>query len=503
MRADAQCGMARPRHLVATPFLAIDRALPISLERQLYAAFRRAIREGLMRAGARLPASRLLAMDLGVSRNTVIDVYRRLITEGYVCANTGAGTFVARQQFARPPASADPEMPLSFFGQAVQRANCVVGSCGAFVPNIPALDQFPRLRWSQLMQARWRSTPLTMSGLDSIIGLRVLREAIAEHIAPMRGIVCDPDQVIITTGRRSGIDCIVRVLADRGDAVMLEDPCDTVIQELIDSLQLRIMTADVDTDGLKPPITENSPPRMVILSPARQNPLGTVMSLGRRYMLLEWAKKHDIVILEDEADAAFNGNSPQGHSLKAIDTRGRVLYAGSFSASLSFFINLGFIIAPAEFVTLLGRARSLTGAVAGAPEQAVLADFIQSGDYARYVLRMSRIYEERRDALRYELTHYLAGPIRAMTDGGLHILAWLAEDMDDAYITRAAEERGIVAPALSSYAIERNLAPALVLGYGSTPPDAIPDAVRKLAIAFECRALVSGGDPSTRCARSG
>ena len=456
----------------------------MSLERQLYASFRQAIRDGLLRPGSRLPASRLLALDLGVSRNTVIDVYRRLIIEGYAVANSGAGTFVARQQFGKTPAAPEMELSLSAFGQVAQKVSCVVSNAGAFAPNIPAVDEFPRARWSQLMQARWRSTPLTMTGVDAVIGLQVLREAIAEHIAPMRGIVCSPEQVIITTGRRSGLDCIVRVLADRGDTIMLEDPCDTILRELVDSLQLQAMPCEVDSEGMKPPAHNDASPKVAMVSPSRQNPLGMTMSLGRRYVLLEWAKKHDVVIVEDESDPAFNENSPHGHALKAIDTRGRVIYVGSFSASLSFFINMGFIIAPAEFVSLVGRARSLTGAVAGAPEQAVLADFIRSGDFARYVQRMGRVYDERREALRYELTHQLAGPVRATTGGGLHVIAWLANELDDADVSAAAGQHGIVARALSAYSLQRELPPALVLGFGSTRPEAMPDAVRSLSYAM-------------------
>ena len=225
----------------------------------------------------------------------------------------------------------------------------VIFGVNAFSPVIPALDAFPRAKWSQLMLCQWRSIPLTMTGADAVIGLGTLREAIATHIAPMRGIICSPDQVVITTGRRSALDCILRVLADRGDAALIEDPCDVVVRELADSLQLRAVAGEIDDEGMKPNGLYELRPRIAYVTPARQYPLGIQMSLGRRYVLIELAKKLDVTVIEDEPDIGFYDNTPQGLSLKAIDKRGRVIYTGSFGASLSCFINLGFIIAPAGF----------------------------------------------------------------------------------------------------------------------------------------------------------
>ena len=477
--------MSRTRLIVPSNFIRVDRALPISLERQVYSSLRQAIRDGLLRPGSRLPATRLLSLDLGVSRNTIVDAYQRLIAEGYARANAGGGTFVSPQQFvpATPPKEA--VIPLSPFGHAAKRASAAIPASGAFSPGLPALDEFPRAKWSQLMQIRWRSTPLTLSGLDAVLGLRSLREAIAEHIAPMRGIVCSPEQVVITTGRRSGLVCIFRALADRSEAVLVEDPCDIAVHDLIQALQLKPIGADVDREGLKLDALYQIHPRIAYVTPARQYPLGTQMSLGRRYELLEWAKKLDVTVVEDEYDGFFNDNTPQGQSLKAIDVRGRVIYAGSFASSLSPFMNLGFIIAPPGFALLTGQARSMIGAVPAAPEQAALADFIRGGDFARHVQRMYGVYAERREILRSELTNQLAGFVRATTESGMNLIAWLAPEIDDADVSAAASRRGIDAPALSHFSINRELQPALVLGYGATAPDAIPDAVRTLAMAIE------------------
>jgi GntR family transcriptional regulator / MocR family aminotransferase len=478
--------MARKRSIIPTPYIRVDRSLPVSIEQQIYGSLRQAIREGLLRAGARVPASRLLAFDLGVSRNCVIEAYQRLITEGYLTANSGGGTFVAARQFVKPPAE-PPAVPiqLSPFGHAAERMSSVISGGNAFSPIIPALDAFPRAKWSQLMQSRWRSMPLTMTGLDAVTGLGTLREAIAVHIAPMRGIVCTPEQVVITTGRRSALDCIFRVLADRGDSALIEDPCDVVVHELVTSLQLRVIAGEVDNEGLKPNSLYEQQPRIAYVTAARQYPLGMQMSLGRRYVLIEMAKKQDFMIVEDEPEVGFYDHTPQGRSLKAIDTRGRVIYTGSFGGSLSCFINLGFIIAPAGFSVLMGHARSLTGAVAGTPEQAVLAEFIRSGDFAQHMQRMKGIYDERREALRHELTHQLAGSVRAITGSGMHVVAWLSDDIDDAAISAAAARRGINAPALSSYTLQRTMQPGLILGYGATPPQEMRAAVETLARAFE------------------
>jgi GntR family transcriptional regulator/MocR family aminotransferase len=478
--------MARTRSIVPTPFVRVDRSLPVSIEQQVYTSIRQAIREGLLHPGSRVPASRLLALNLGVSRACITDAYKRLIIEGYLTAHSGGGTFVTARQFVRPAERQDEvPIPLSQFGQAAERMSSVIFGVNAFSPVIPALDAFPRAKWSQLMQCHWRSVPLTMTGTDAVLGLSTLREAIATHIAPMRGIICSPDQVVITTGRRSALDCILRVLADRGDAALIEDPCDVVVRELVDSLQLRVVAGEIDDEGMKPNGLYELRPRIAYVTPARQYPLGIQMSLGRRYVLIEIAKKLDVMVIEDEPDVGFYDNTPQGLSLKAIDTRGRVIYAGSFGASLSCFINLGFIIAPAGFSALLGHARSLTGAVAGAPEQAVLAHFIRSGDFAQHVQRLQTIYEERREALRSEVTNQLTGAVRATTGGGMHLIAWLANDIDDAAISLAAAHRGIIAPALSSYTLQRTLPPGLVLGFGATPPDQMKAAVQTLVRAFD------------------
>jgi GntR family transcriptional regulator/MocR family aminotransferase len=476
--------MARTPIYVPIPFMGIDRSAPVPIERQVYASIRQAIRDGLLRSGARMPPTRAVAEELAVARNTVVHAYRRLVIEGYLRATAGGGTYVATQTHVIPE-DGEITVKLSPFGVAVSGSRLDYTG-NSFSPVAAAIDDFPHAKWSRLMNVmQHRAAGSATAGIDALLGLGSLREAIAEQVAPMRGIRCSPDQIVITSGREASLAIVFHLLADRQEPVLVEDPCDVAVRTMLEALQVKIVAGAVGLDGIDPNVLRDARPRLVYATPARQYPLGTPMSLGRRYMLMEWAKKLDIMIVEDEPYAGPFDKTKEGQSLKAIDTRGRVIHVGSLGASFSRMVNIGFVIAPRRLAMLIGQGRAVLGGAPPMPEQAALADFIRDGSFFTYLKSSARLHQERCDLLRGELLSQLAGPVRATTAAGIHLIAWLRPDLDDRAVAEAARRRGIIAPALSSYAIQSATAPALVLGFGSTQPAEIPGAVEVLSMALD------------------
>ena len=479
--------MSRSSSSLPLPALRVDRDLGISMQRQVYLSLRQAITEGRLRAGVRLPSTRQLAQSLGVSRNVVIAAFERLVVEGYLRSYVGSGTYVApNRQHRRWEIRDNRRPPTSRWARVTETLHLDPRAAGPLTPSMPAIDEFPRRRWTQLVARWWRKAPLHLSGNEAMQGLGRLRSAIADYVGMMRGIACTADEVIITAGFDQALHCVARLFADPGEPVLIEDPCEPSVRAVFEALDFVTMPAVCDDEGMRIDIGDELRPRVVFTTPAAQDPLGMPLSAGRRYQLLEWAARSGAVIIEDDRDCGLSDATTPPLALKTIDSRGAVIYVSSFAKTLLPGIALGFMIAPPAIVELLSRARSFAGRAPSAAEQAALADFITEGDYARHLRRLQSLYDDRRSALHAEVRRQLAGAVTDIRSGNaLQSVAWLAPSLSDRAIAEEAALRDIQVAALSTYTVRTDLSPALILGYGSTPAGQMSSAVSQLAEAVE------------------
>jgi GntR family transcriptional regulator / MocR family aminotransferase len=472
----------------------IDRASGKPVNRQIYQVIREAILDHVLPVGLQLPSSRDLARELKMSRNTVTYAYDQLVAEGYLETRTGAGTFIADTVPNEIPevASGDAtqvnsssKLGLSARGaQVVERAGAYKLQWGAFMPGVPDVTLFPNKVWSRLQNKYWRRSRADLLTYGHGGGYMPLREAIAEYLRVARSVNCSADQILITTGIHQSIDLAAKLLAEAGDRAWVEDPCYWGTRSVLKSLDLNPVPIEVDSEGIGPRTSDlRRPPRFIFVTPSHQYPLGPVMSLSRRRMLLEYAAAHNAWIMEDDYDSEFRYNSRPLASLQGMDNYDRVLYLGSFSKTLFPGLRIGFLVVPRALAEPF--ATGLSDLYRGGQlfTQAVLADFMSEGHFASHIRRMRVLYAQRLQLLQQAIERNF-GDTLGMSggDAGLHLTLGLPDDCDDVAISLDAQTEGIIARPLSRYYMKAaNARRGLILGYACVPNDTIGLMFDKLA----------------------
>jgi GntR family transcriptional regulator/MocR family aminotransferase len=484
----------------ASLFIRIDAQLPDRLQQQIYASIRRAILDGVVVPGTRLPSSRALAGDLGVSRTTTLLAVQQLQAEGYLTARRGSGTMVAAElpddlvQRRDPhPASRSKHPALSRRGIAVVAsppgARRLEGPPRAFRLGTPAVDLFPVTLWSRLVNRRLRSITSAQLDYGDPAGFRPLREAIADHVQAARGTRCGAEQVLIVAGAQQGFELVCRLLLDPGDRAWMEEPGYPGARSALRAAGARIVPVRVDAEGLdvRAGARRAANARLVYVTPSHQYPLGVPMSLTRRLALLAWARAARAWVIEDDYDSEFRHGARPIPCLHGLDVDGRVIYVGSFSKTLFPALRLGFVIVPPDLREGLVTARAAADQHPPTLDQAVLADFIGEGHFARHLRRMRMVYRERLEALVAAAERSCRGALRVRpVRTGLHALADLASGVEAARVSREAAARGVEATPAEAYFIGRGPAVnALVLGFGAVRPEASSRAMERLASAVE------------------
>jgi len=482
------------------PFLALhlDRRARAGLQRQLYDELRAAILCGRLTPGARLPASRVLASDLGVSRNTVTGAFDQLLAEGYLEGRVGSGTYVARtlpEELLRVRASDAAARKPRTAARRLSRRGRVLATTPvalrrdlalprAFLPGVPALDEFPRDLWARLASRLMRHAPASLLTYADSAGYRPLRRAIAEHLRAARGVRCTADQVIVTAGSQQALDLAARVLLDPGNTAWVEDPGYLGSRAALQGAGVRCAPIPVDGDGLRVEVGLRRSPeaRLACVTPSHQYPLGVTMSLPRRMALLEWARRRSAWIVEDDYDSEFRYAGRPLAALQGLDTAGLVVYTGSFSKVLFPALRLGYLVVPEGLVDAFLSARALTDRHSPGLEQAIVAEFIEAGHFGRHVRRMRALYAERRQMLAEALERELGGGIEVTGgEAGMHLVAWLSGHASDRDVSERAAAAGIIAPPLSAYTMRARIRPGLRLGYAALSERQIREGVRILA----------------------
>ncbi len=475
----------------------IDEAGGRTLQEQIYSCIRLSIVNGLIGADRRLPSTRALAADLGVSRTTVLHALEYLKAAGYLECRRGSGTFVAKELLHRTPSLPARTLVAGKHPQLSKRGRALAqtrppdhrGACPprAFRLGTPALDQFPIRVWSRIARSKVKSIRPARLDYSELPGRRSLREAIAEQVRS-RGTRCDPDQVILVAGAQRGLDLIFHLLLDPGDRVWMEDPGYTGARSAFTAAQADITSVPVDDEGMNvDSITATSnleSVRVVCVTPSHQFPLGVTMSLKRRRTLLAWARQSQAWIVEDDYDCEFRYQAKPLPCLHALDPDGRVIYVGSFSKTLFPALRLGFLIVPSDLVEGFARARIASDVHPPVFEQIVLAEFMRAGHYERHLRRMQAVYAERLDALRRAIEHSGAPLKLRPVRSGLHAVADL-EGVDAESVYREAIARNLELMPLSAYYFgDQPPQNALVLGFGSVPPPVLHAGVSQLAAAI-------------------
>lgn len=469
--------------------LPLDRASTVPLYRQLYESVRAAILAGRLRGGTRLPATRTLAETLGLSRASVVNAYELLFAEGYVTGSVGSGTYVATvlpdalltAGTAQPPASLTlPTRPASL--GAVD-----TGAPRAFRAGIPALDMSPLAEWERVAARRLRRLPRELLAYGDPAGYLPLREALADYLGASRAVVCHPDRIIIVAGAQQGLDLAARVLLAPGDAVWLEDPGYAGTREAWRAAGARLVPVPVDAEGLDPAAGEALAPaaRLAYVTPSHQYPTGTTMPLPRRLALLDWARRAESWIVEDDYDSEFRYAGRPLPAMQGLQSDSRVIYVGSFSKVLFPGLRLGYLVVPDSLVEAFLRTRLYMDRHPPAIDQAILADYLAEGYFVRHIRRMRKLYATRQAALVEAARRELSGRLDVQpAEAGLHLVGWLPPGADDRATEQLAAAHGVEAPALSGYATLPLARPGLLLGYAAIPEPAIRAGVTALARAL-------------------
>lgn len=450
---------------------------------QLIRALREAIRAGELKFDERLPASRVLAADLGLSRVTVEAAFGRLEAEGYLRRAVGRGTFVAVEASGSAAAPAQRAMPQPARLSARGRRIADGGGChdprrpAAFAAGSPDLRAFPQALWRQLSNRRLRRQP-ELLGYGDPQGHEDLRAAIAGYLNGARGLRCRPEQVLVLTSSQQALQLLAIMLLDDGDRVWLEEPGYRGAATAFAAAGAEIVPVRVDASGLAP-APHLPPPRLVYATPSHQYPCGMALALPRRLALLELARAHDAWIVEDDYDSEFHYDGRTMPALQGLDAHGRVIYVGTFSKVLFPSLRLAYMVLPEPLVAPFVTARTTVDGHSAQLPQAVAADFIAEGHFAAHLRLMRALYRQRRDALLNALAP-LAWLAPQPSAGGLQIAALLPEGSEPRF-TRAAAARGIATPSLSALYRAAPRQDGWLLGYSALTPAEIADAARLLA----------------------
>jgi GntR family transcriptional regulator/MocR family aminotransferase len=477
--------------------LHLDPTHDVPLYRQLESAIRQMILSGDLPPNSRLPATRHLSNDLGVSRLTVKNVYEQLTSEGFLQSRQGDGTYVAdiaiTEMLLEVPATqvTPPKAHQAISSHAARiaasKSTTRLGGVKAFRPGVPALDQFPRKAWASAHSKVTRDGENALLGYGSPGGLPELKQAIAIHVRDHRGIQCEPEQIIITSGAQQAFVLIALSVLEAGATVWSEDPGHIGVRDAMRALGIVVRSVPINEHGFDlQHAVENYPTAsLMFVTPSHQHPLGVTMSLSRRLELLDYAQQHNCWIIEDDYDSEFRYVDRALPASLALDNSGHVLYTGSFSKSLFPALRLGYLISPPELIAAFTAAQTLLSQNVSPLQQKVLAEFMRNGSFNAHIRKMRALYRLRRDLLvaaieRYASEIFELEPCRA----GMHLIAWLRDSsLKELDVAQAIWNANIDCMPISIYCDEQKLRPGLMLGFACAVDDDIEGTVKRLARA--------------------
>ncbi|MCE9600327.1 MAG: PLP-dependent aminotransferase family protein [Spirochaetia bacterium] len=440
--------------------------------REIYDRLRSAILTGQMKSGEQLPSTRTLAAQIGVSRNSVLAAVDQLTSEGFLESRHGAGTFVSQSLAQLPRHHAQHTGKLSARGKliaatAVSRKRLATGFV-PFTPGLPDLKSLPLAQFSRILARQIRILPEEAFSYGPAAGWQPLQEAIALYLRMARGVVCNPNQVLVVSGSQACLDLCARVLFDPGDTVGIENPGYLGARGAFTSAALRIASFGVDEEGLVvSQLKKIKGLRGVYVTPSHQFPLGVTMSLARRLELTQLAQKNNFWIIEDDYDSEYRFHGKPLSALQGLDPSGRVIYTGTFSKVLFPGLRIGYIVVPENTIQAFTQCHALAAGHAPILEQAALAEFMRSGAFYRHLRRMRILYKERQDTLVQEAKR-LRGLLDVLPcEAGMQLVGWLRKPLKDGgrSLAKLAASMGLDLAPIADYATGPMNRTGFLLGY--------------------------------------
>jgi GntR family transcriptional regulator / MocR family aminotransferase len=460
---------------------------------RLYRQLREHILAGSLEPGARIPSARMLARELGISRNTVDAALAQLVDEGFVERRVGVGTVVVESMgevapFAKPRPAPKPRSHTGVPPRLGKRGATIVAlgraeidsdtGTGAWATNAPA---FPWRAWNRLLSRQARQSGAALLGAFPQAGLQELRLQIAKYASLARGVRCEAGQVLVVNSTQQAIDIAARLLLDPRQRALIEDPCYPSAFAALTAAGGDVRGVPVDDDGaIVDGLPEGGNAGLLYVTPSHQFPLGVTMSLPRRLALLRWAERNGTWILEDDYDSEFRHDGRPIAALQGLDGGARVIYIGTFNKVLFPGLRLAYLIVPENLVDAFIAARRIVDGYSAPLAQVVLAEFMASGLFAGYIRQARQHFANCRDVLVESVHAHWGDAVRlGSSSTGLHVVAHLPGRTDDRALAQQPVEGLSVAP-LSRYYIGRRKKRGLMLGYGTATPEQIRAAVRRL-----------------------
>jgi GntR family transcriptional regulator/MocR family aminotransferase len=486
----------KTRLRTALPTLALDRDSGIPIYRQLYEAYRQAILAGQLRKDAQLSSTRELAIELRISRHSVMNAFDQLLAEGYIRGDPGSGTFVQAgflgdTDLHDKGKSRCQELPgdvLSREAIRIAKAPHMPASSPPipFRRGLPAVDKFPLALWSRIVASCCRKMRSGDLNYTEPQGSVAFRRTIAEYLRNLRAVKCEPEQVFVVSGSQQGLQLIAHTLLNEGDPVCMEDPGYPGARSAFLGVGANVLTVPIDDEGMEVNKATQLPrmPKLIYVTPSHQFPLGVTMSLGRRLSLLDWAEQSPAWVVEDDYDSEFRFVSRPLSSLQGLSPD-RVIYVGTFSKAMFPSLRLGYVVLPKNLVRAFSDSRRSNDFCAPFLTQAAMNEFIVEGHFARHLRRMRVLYAERQSAmliaLRREFGNYLQ---ISNTDTGMDLVVWLPASISDTKASHLASRAGILTMPMSFFYSTPSKRGGLFLGFGAISQNQIREGVKKLRRAI-------------------
>jgi GntR family transcriptional regulator / MocR family aminotransferase len=486
--------MAKVSEAIA-PVIAVDRKAAKPLHKQIYDGFLSVIVDGNMRPGQRVPSSRTLSIELGISRIPVLNAYAQLLAEGYFESRKGAGTFVSESlpeslticedKTPQPTQASSGPRPVARRALLLSRYDRApwVGGFGAFSVHQPAFDHFPFPVWSSLITRHSKSPRFSQIHNTDPRGSETCREAICTYLRTARAVHCDPSQVMVVAGSQQALEISARVLLGNGSPVWIEEPGYRLARSVFQGAGCRLVPVPVDEDGMNVSagIKQCAKARAAYVTPSHQYPLGSTMSASRRMQLLNWAQVTGSWIIEDDYDSEYRFESMPISSLQGLDRNARVIYIGTFSKVLFPSLRLGYIVIPPDLVDHFVAVRVAMDIFPPYLHQEAITDFMREGHFARHIRRMRLLYSERRTALVESIREQFASRLEIHgSQAGMHLAVTLPKGLSDREIATRAARKGLwLWPLSPSYlgAVPRQ---GFILGFGNTAAEDMAHAVAQM-----------------------
>lgn len=456
------------------------------LTRQLFEQIRARILSGEEPHGSKLPSTRRLAAELGISRNTVVEAYSQLDAEGYLEASHGSATRVAGGiPILSLSKQASRDIP------AKEKSPAQKPSID-FRTGIPALEHFPRVEWSRLYRETCTDLPTDSFGYTGAFGVQRLQETLCRYLHRVRGIACHPDQIMITTGATQGLSLLARLLHREGKKVLVEDPSHPGLRAVITAAGCVVEPIAVDEKGmLADRLWQHENPAFIYVTPSHQYPIGGVLPIQRRLELIRFAQERGCFIVEDDYDSEFRYSGRPVSAMVELEPE-RVVYLGSFSKTLSPALRLGYAIIPHAMIHNVKTEKVYTDVHTDALGQHTLAGFLENGGFERHIWKMKKLYSRKRNTLLESLESAFPGLHKVLGDAsGLHLVVQLHGHTFTKALIKQVLECGVrVYPVSSLYLHRREPGDLLIFGYSHLGTEQIQDGVRVLARCLAVNASV-------------